>query len=486
MRIEHLIAGKPLAGTDYFTTLNPATQEVLAEVARGGALEVNAAVAAAKAAFPAWAGLAPAQRATIMRRLGDLIARHVEPIAQIETRDTGQVISQTGKQLIPRAADNFYYFAEMCTRVDGHTYPTPTHLNYTLFHPVGVCALISPWNVPFMTATWKTAPALAFGNTAVLKMSELSPLSAARLGELALEAGVPAGVLNIVHGHGVEAGEPLVSHPDVRAISFTGSTATGNRIVRSAGLKKFSMELGGKSPFIVFDDADFERALDAALFMIFSNNGERCTAGSRILVQRASYAKFVERFVERAKRIVVGDPLDEKTTIGPMISQAHLAKVRSYIELGAKEGATLLCGGLEPPQLPAAMARGNFVRPTVFADVDNRMRIAQEEIFGPVACLIPFTDETQAITLANDTTYGLSSYVWSENLGRAHRVAAAVEAGMCFVNSQNVRDLRQPFGGTKASGTGREGGTWSHEVFLEPKNVAVSLGSHHIPHWGTA
>ncbi len=484
MRIDHLIAGRPVAGSDYFTTLNPATQEVLAEVARGGAVEVHAAVAAAKAAFPAWAALAPAQRAAIMRRLGDLIARDVDAIALTETCDTGQVIAQTGKQLIPRAADNFYYFAEMCTRVDGHTYPTPTPLNYTLFHPVGVCALISPWNVPFMTATWKVAPALAFGNTAVLKMSELSPMSAARLGELALEAGVPTGVLNIVHGYGAEAGEPLVSHADVRVISFTGSTATGNRIVRSAGLKRFSMELGGKSPFVVFDDAHFERALDAAVFMIFSNNGERCTAGSRILVQRGTYVKFVERFVERAKRITVGDPLDEKTTIGPMISPAHLAKVRSYIELGPKEGATLLCGGVDAPTLPAAMEKGNFVRPTVFADVDNRMKIAQEEIFGPVACVIPFADEAEAIRLANDTVYGLSSYVWSENLGRAHRVAAAIEAGMCFVNSQNVRDLRQPFGGTKASGTGREGGTWSHEVFLEPKNVAVSLGAHHIPRWG--
>ena len=484
MRIEHLIAGKPIASRDYFETLNPATQEVLAEVARGGVDEVNAAVAAAKSAFPAWAALAPTQRASIMKRLGDLIARHVDAIASTETRDTGQVIAQTGKQLIPRAADNFYYFAEMCTRVDGHTYPTPTHLNYTLLHPVGVCALISPWNVPFMTATWKVAPALAFGNTAVLKMSELSPLSAARLGELALEAGVPAGVLNIVHGFGAEAGEPLVSHPDVRAISFTGSTATGNRIVRCAGLKKFSMELGGKSPFVVFDDAHFERALDAALFMIFSNNGERCTAGSRILVQRGIYPKFVELFSARAKRLAVGDPFDENTIIGPMISAAHLAKVRSYIELGSREGAALLCGGLAAPDVPAAVAKGHFVLPTVFADVDNRMRIAQEEIFGPVACLIPFADEAEAVRLANDTSYGLSSYVWSENLGCAHRVAAAIEAGMCFVNSQNVRDLRQPFGGTKASGTGREGGTWSHEVFLEPKNVAVSLGSHPIPRWG--
>ncbi|MFZ9286774.1 MAG: aldehyde dehydrogenase family protein, partial [Burkholderiaceae bacterium] len=358
----------------------------------------------------------------------------------------------------------------------------------TLFHPVGVCALISPGNVPFMPATWKVAPCLAFGNTAALKMSELSPMTAARLGELALEAGVPAGVLNIVHGYGKEAGEPLCAHPDVRAISFTGSTATGNRIVQAAGLKKFSMELGGKSPFVVFDDADLPRALDAAVFMIFSNNGERCTAGSRILVQQGIYADFVQKFTERAKKITVGDPLDEKTIVGPMISKNHLAKVRSYIELGPKEGATLLCGGIDRPSyapaLPAHVAQGNYVWPTVFADVDNRMKIAQDEIFGPVACLIPFKDEADAIRIANDIQYGLSSYVWTENIGRAHRVAAAIEAGMCFVNSQNVRDLRQPFGGTKASGTGREGGTWSYEVFLEPKNVAVSMGSHHIPHWG--
>lgn len=484
MRIQHLIGGKPVDSRDTFETVNPATQQVLAEVASGGADEVNAAVAAAKAAFPAWAGLPAPERAKLMRQLGELIAANVPEIARTETTDTGQVIAQTGKQLVPRAADNFHYFAEMCVRVDGHTYPTPTHLNYTLFHPVGVCALISPWNVPFMTATWKVAPALAFGNTAVLKMSELSPLTAARLGELALEAGIPAGVLNIVHGYGKTAGEPLCAHPDVRAISFTGSTATGNRIVQAAGLKKFSMELGGKSPFVVFDDADLPRALDAAVFMIFSNNGERCTAGSRILVQRRIYADFAQKFAERAKRITVGDPLDEKTIIGPMISPAHLAKVRSYIERGPKEGATLLCGGLETPDLPAHLRKGNFVRPTVFADVDNRMSIAQDEIFGPVACLIPFDDEADAIRIANDTVYGLSSYVWTENLGRAHRVAAAIEAGMCFVNSQNVRDLRQPFGGTKASGTGREGGTWSYEVFLEPKNVAVSLGSHHIPHWG--
>ena len=484
MRVEHLIAGKPVRGNSYFETVDPATQDVLAEVARGGAAEVDAAVAAAKAAFPAWSRTPASERARTMRALGELITKHVPELSATETHDTGQPIAQTRKQLVPRAADNFHYFAEICTRVDGHTYPTPTHLNYTLFQPVGVCALISPWNVPFMTATWKVAPCLALGNTAVLKMSELSPLTAARLGELALEAGVPPGVLNVVHGFGSEAGEALVAHPDVRAISFTGSTRTGNRIVRAAGLKKFSMELGGKSPFVVFADADLERALDAAVFMIFSNNGERCTAGSRILVERSLLPEFAARFAERARRIGVGDPMDEKTIVGPMISRDHLDKVRSYIALGREEGATLACGGLDRPELPVAQRAGNYVLPTVFTDVDNRMRIAQEEIFGPVACLIGFADEADAIAQANDVTYGLSSYVWTSDIGKAHRVAAAIEAGMCFVNSQNVRDLRQPFGGTKASGTGREGGTWSFEVFCEPKNVCVSITDHHIPRWG--
>jgi len=484
MYIRHLIGGKAHDSPEHFETLNPATQAVLAEVARGGPSEIAAAVAAAKAAFPSWSGMPAAERAKIMHRLGELITANVAELAATETADTGQPIAQTGRGLVPRAADNFHYFAEMCVRVDGHTYPTPTHLNYTLYHPVGVCALISPWNVPFMTSTWKVAPCLAFGNTAVLKMSELSPLTAARLGELALEAGVPPGVLNVVHGYGKEAGEPLVQHPDVRAVSFTGSTLTGQRIVQAAGLKKFSMELGGKSPFVVFEDADLVRAMDAAVFMIFSNNGERCTAGSRIFVQRSIYAAFADKFAERAARITVGDPMLDTTLVGPMISRQHLAKVRNYIALGVDEGAELLTGGLEPPNVGLGLAGGNFVVPTVFGKVDNRMRIAQDEIFGPVACLIPFDDEDEAIRLANDIAYGLSSYIFTENLGRAHRVAAAIEAGMCFVNSQNVRDLRQPFGGTKASGVGREGGTWSYEVFLEPKNVCVSLGSHHIPHWG--
>ncbi|WP_201606594.1 5-carboxymethyl-2-hydroxymuconate semialdehyde dehydrogenase [Psychrobacter immobilis] len=482
--IKHIINGQHVESEDVFESINPATGKVIAEVASGGQKEVDSAVAAAKAAFPAWSTMPAKERSKIMHNVGDLITKHVPELAEMETNDCGQVISQTLKSLIPRSANNFHYFAEIAEHMHGESYDSDTgHLNYTMQKPAGVCALISPWNVPFMTATWKTGPCLALGNTAVMKMSELSPMTVTRLGELMREAGVPDGVFNIVHGFGQQAGEPLVSHPDVRAISFTGSTPTGNRIIRSAGLKKYSMELGGKSPFIIFDDADYERALDAALFMIFSNNGQRCTAGSRIIVQSTIYDKFVADYVDRAAKLTIGDPLNPNTIIGPMISKAHQNKVMSYIEAGQKEGARLVLGG-GTPQLDDKFKNGFWVEPTVFADVDNKMSIAQDEIFGPVPCIIPFKTEEEALQIANDTPYGLSSYLWTENTGRVLRLSKAIDAGMTFVNSQNVRDLRQPFGGTKGSGTGREGNHYSFDVFCELKNVAISYGDHRIPRWG--
>ena len=484
--VKHWIDGRQVDSAERFVTTNPATGEAITEVASGGEAEINAAVAAAKAAFPAWANTPAKQRAKLMRRLGELIEQNVPHLAALETMDTGLPIAQTSKQLIPRASENFHFFAEVCTQVNGRTYSVDDQmLNYTLYQPVGVCALISPWNVPFMTATWKVAPCLALGNTAVLKMSELSPLTADQLGRLALEAGIPPGVLNVVQGYGATAGDALVRHPDVRVVSFTGGTTTGKRIMERAGLKKFSMELGGKSPVLVFDDADLDRALDASLFTIFSINGERCTAGSRIFVQESVYDDFVRKFAERAKRLVVGDPADETTHVGSMITRAHWEKVTGYIRLGEQEGAKILAGGAEKPAgLPGHLQNGNFVAPTVLANVDNRMRVAQEEIFGPVACLIPFKDEADGLKLANDVEYGLASYIWTQDVGKVHRVARGIEAGMVFVNSQNVRDLRQPFGGVKASGTGREGGEYSLEVFAEIKNVCISMGSHHIPRWG--
>ncbi|KWA77120.1 2-hydroxymuconic semialdehyde dehydrogenase [Burkholderia ubonensis] len=486
MTIKHWIDGREVESRDTFATLNPATGEVITDVASGGEAEVDAAVRAAKAAFPKWANTPAKERAKLMRRLGELIERNVPALAALETQDTGLPIAQTSKQLIPRASENFNFFAQVCVQMNGRTYPVDDQmLNYTLYQPVGVCALISPWNVPFMTATWKTAPCLALGNTAVLKMSELSPLTADQLGRLALEAGIPPGVLNVVQGYGATAGDALVRHPDVRAVSFTGGTVTGKKIIERAGLKKYSMELGGKSPVLVFDDADFDRALDASLFTIFSINGERCTAGSRIFVQRSIYDRFVQEFARRANNLVVGDPADPATQLGAMITRAHWEKVTGYIRIGEQEGARLVAGGADQPvNLPAHLRNGNFVRPTVFADVDNRMRIAQEEIFGPVACLIPFEDEDEGLRLANATRYGLASYIWTQDVGKVHRLARGIEAGMVFVNSQNVRDLRQPFGGVKESGTGREGGEYSFEVFAEIKNVCISMGSHHIPRWG--
>ena len=484
--IRHLINGEWVESKETFENFNPATGEVLDVVSAASEAQVHDAVAAAKAAFPAWARMPVKKRAKLIEKMGDAIAASVDEISEMESRDTGLSISVTRKQLIPRAADNFYYFAEMSQRINGDTYPVDDQmLNYTLYQPVGVCGLISPWNVPFMTGTWKVAPAIALGNTAVLKMSELSPLTAHRLGEIAMDVGIPPGVLNIIQGWGHTAGDALVKHPDVRVISFTGGTKTGITITRNAGLKKLSMELGGKSPVLIFDDADLSRALDSSLFTIFSINGERCTAGSRIFVQESIYDQFVADFAARATNIKVGDPMDEQTNVGALISKEHFAKVSGYVDIAREEGAQVLAGGSRPDDLPDHLAKGHFLSPTVLANVDNNMRCAQEEIFGPVAALIPFKDEAHALSMANDNMYGLTAYLWTNDNARVHRLSRQLDAGMVFVNSQNVRDLRQPFGGMKMSGVGREGGQFSLETFAEVKNICISMGEHHIPKWGS-
>ncbi|MET4692663.1 5-carboxymethyl-2-hydroxymuconate semialdehyde dehydrogenase [Endozoicomonas lisbonensis] len=484
--IKNYINGQWVESSETFETVNPATGEHLATVAQASPEQVALACESARAAFPAWANMPVQKRAKIINRIGDLIADNVETLSELETKDTGLPLYQTRNALIPRASNNFYFFAEMSKQMNGHTYPMDDQLlNYTLYQPTGVCALISPWNVPFMTGTWKSAPCLALGNTAVMKQSELSPLTTDLLGKIMEEAGVPKGVYNIVHGYGSTTGQALITNKEVNAISFTGGTSTGEHIIANAGLKKFSMELGGKSPVMIFDDCDWDRAMDAAVFGIFSINGERCTAGSRIFVQETVYNKFCDEFAKRARNIRCGDPMDTNTKVGSLISKQHFDKVTGYIRIGLEEGATLLAGGPEKPDyLPDSLKNGHFVAPTVFSNVTNDMRIAREEIFGPVAVLIPFKDEQDVIRQANDNDYGLASYLWTNDSSRVHRIAKAVDTGMMFVNSQNVRDLRTPFGGVKASGTGREGGTYSYEVFAEPKNVCISLGSHHIPKWG--
>ena len=488
MTISHLINGEfRAAAADTFTVIAPATGETLAQVAEGTPDDVNAAVAAARATFPAWSRTSAKERGAILRKLADLIDDHRMEIAELESQDTGTPITQTSKGIIPRSADNFRYFAEFITRMEGRVYPADrTYLNYTLYRPVGVAGLITPWNLPFMLGTWKVAPALALGNTAVLKPAEQTPLTSDLMGRLALEAGVPPGVLNIVHGHGETAGDALIRHEDVNVVSFTGASETGRIILGhgAATLKRFSMELGGKSPVLVFADCAFDRAMDAAILGMFRGNGQRCNAGTRILVEEPIYQRFVEEYAARAARLEVGDPLDESVRLGPLVSADHLEKVTGCIELGVKEGARLVTGGNRPTGLPPSLDGGFFMEPTVLADVNNSMSVAQEEIFGPVACLIPFNGEEEALRIANDTRYGLSAYVWTQNLGRAHRLAGELEVGMVWINSQISRNLNAPFGGTKESGYGREGGEYSLETYAEVRNVCVSLGDHAIPRWG--
>ncbi len=468
-----------------FETLNPATNEPLGQVADGQPADIDRAVQAARRAFDEgpWPRLDPETRAKILRRIAALIEKYADDIADREIADSGVPVKQIKGGAIPRAAYNFNYFADMTNRLTGESFPVgDKFLNYSLRRPVGVAGLITPWNTPFMLETWKVAPCLAFGNTCVLKPAEWSPLSADKLAAIIQEAELPPGVFNIVHGFGETAGAPLVAHPGVQVISFTGETTTGQAIMRNgaATLKRFSMELGGKSPTIVFDDADQARALDGAIFQLYSLNGERCTAGSRLLVQDTIYASFVEQVAERVAHIRVGPPADPATEVGPLIHPEHWAKVNSYMDVARAEGATVLVGGGRPAGFP----HGNYFSPTLITGVTSQMRVAQEEIFGPVLVVIPFHDEAEAIHIANDVRYGLAGYVWTRDLARAHRVAQAIEAGMVWVNSHNVRDLRTPFGGSKHSGLGREGDHYSFELYTEVKAIHVALGQHPIPRVG--
>ena len=465
-KILHYIDGKhvPSANGSTFGVADPASNKVYAQAAAGSHEDVDRAVEAAATAFTAgpWPGMAARARAKVLGKIADAIESRADDIASLETFDTGLPITQAKGQAA-RGAENFRFFADVIVAQHEDAFSSPGQLGYVLRRPVGVAGLITPWNTPFMLETWKLAPALASGCTVVLKPAEWTPLSASLLPEIMAEAGVPDGVFNIVHGIGEEAGAALVAHPGVPLISFTGETTTGETIMRSAAsyLKGLSMELGGKSPCVIFADADLEMATDSALFGVFSLNGERCTAGSRILAERAVYDSLVSHLAARAGQIRVGAPSDPATEIGALVHPDHYERVLSYVRLGVREGARLVAGGTRPGGLP----EGNYLAPTVFADVTPDMRIFQEEIFGPVVCVTPFDTEEEAIALANNTRYGLAAYIWTSDLRRAHRVAGAVEAGMTWVNSHNVRDLRTPFGGVKASGLGREGGQHSIDFY---------------------
>jgi 5-carboxymethyl-2-hydroxymuconic-semialdehyde dehydrogenase len=479
--LTHLIDGKRDPGSgETFDTLSPVDNSLLAKVSRGTPAEIDKAAKAAKRAFLSWRKTPGEQRREILHKIADAIVARAEEIAFVECMDTGQPIRYMSKAAL-RGAENFRFYADRApAAADGRSLPTDTHLNYTIREPIGPVGVITPWNTPFMLSTWKIAPALAAGCTVVHKPAEWSPLSAGLLAEIALEAGLPAGVLNVVHGFGEDAGRALTEHPDIKAIGFVGETTTGSAIMAqgSQTLKRVHFELGGKNPVIVFDDADLERALDAVLFMIYSLNGERCTSSSRALVQASIYKEFAAKAAERAKKIKVGHPLDPATEIGPLIHPRHVAKVLSYADAAKQDGATIAAGG------GRSSLGANYIEPTLYTGAHNGMKIAQEEIFGPVLTMIPFADEAEALSIANDVRYGLTAYIWTRDAGRAHRVAQAVEAGMVWVNSENVRHLPTPFGGVKSSGIGRDGGDYSFDFYMETKNIAIALGDHKISRLG--
>jgi 5-carboxymethyl-2-hydroxymuconic-semialdehyde dehydrogenase len=486
-RIRHYIDGAFVDSADgaTFDVLDPVSNETYAQAAAGKQADIDRAVAGAKRAFDdgPWPRLKNRERARILNRIADQVEARDAERAERETFDTGLPITQALGQA-QRAAENFRFFADLVVAQRDDTYQVPgAQLNYVHRKPVGVAGLITPWNTPFMLESWKLAPALASGCTVVLKPAEFTPLSASLWAGIFEEAGLPQGVFNLVNGLGEEAGDALVKHPDVRLISFTGETTTGQTIFANAAkhLKGLSMELGGKSPAIVFADADLDAALDSTLFGVFSLNGERCTAGSRILVERSIYDDFVERYAARAANIVVGDPHDPRTEVGALVHPEDYATVMRYVELGKSEGRLVAGGGR-----PEGLDTGNYVSPTVFADVRPDARIFQEEIFGPVVAITPFDTEEEALELANAVKYGLAAYLWTSDLKRAHTFAHGIEAGMVWLNSHNVRDLRTPFGGVKASGLGHEGGYRSLDFYTEQQAVHISLSPVHTPRFGAA
>ena len=465
-----------------FENSSPIDNQVIGKIAAGDSTDIDTACEAAHQAFGEWKTTSGKIKKKLLHKIADGIEKRAHEIALVESYDSGQAIRYMSKAAM-RSAANFRFFADMApTAADGKSLLAEEHMNYSMRQPIGPVGIITPWNTPFMLATWKIAPALAAGCTVVHKPAEWSPYTAMILAEIIHDAGLPDGVLNVVHGLGETAGKALTEDERIKAIAFVGESSTGSQIMKQGAdtLKRVHFELGGKNPVIVFDDADLERALDAVVLMIFSLNGERCTSSSRLLIQESIKEEFLEKVQQRISKLKVGHPLDPETEIGPLIHKKHLDKVLGYFECATKEGARIIKGG----KISNKSSIGNYVEPTLFIDVDNSMKIAQEEIFGPVLSAISFVDESHALKIANDVNYGLAAYLWTNDVGRSVRLSQQLEAGMIWINSENNRHLPAPFGGMKASGIGRDGGDYSFDFYMETKNICTAFGTHAIPKLG--
>ena len=474
------------SGNDLYDNITPTDNSSLGKAVAGTAEDMDAACQAAQDAFDDWADTSGAVRKKLLNQFADKLVERADEIALVESMDSGQAIRYM-KQAAVRGAANFRFFADKAPEAqNGLALHQDEHTNFTIRRAIGPVGIITPWNTPFMLSTWKIAPALAAGCTVVHKPAELTPLTAHILAEIADET-LPKGVWNMVNGFGETVGKRLTEHPAIGAVALVGESATGSHIMRQGAdtLKRVHFELGGKNPVIVFDDADFDRALDAVVFMIYSLNGQRCTSSSRLLIQKGIADKFIAALEDRVGKIQVGHPLDPNSEVGPLVHTGHCEKVLSYMDAAREDGAKIAVGGERTGSEENGMSlQGNYVKPTLFTGANNSMRIAQEEIFGPVLTAIAFDTEEEAIAIANDTEYGLSGYIWTENTGRAMRMARKVEAGMLWVNSENNRNLPSPFGGIKQSGIGRDGGDWSFDFYMETKNVCIAHGTHRVPTLG--